>query len=39
MKLLLLILPLYLGAAPLFAREAPVDSTQVKRPVFAMTPT
>ena len=39
MKLLLLLLPLYLGATPLFAREAPADSTQVERPVFAMTPT
>ena len=39
MKLLLLILPIYLGAAPLFARKAPADSTQVERPVFAMTPT
>mgnify|MGYP004380617671 CR=1 FL=1 len=39
MKLLLLILPLYVGAAPLFAREAPADSTKVKPPVFSMTPT
>ena len=39
MRFLLLLLPLFLGALPAYAQEAPTDSTRIERPTFSMVPT